>query len=66
MNCDRSVPKSLAIRIYEKSAENNTQVAREENTHDPGISPDDAKAFIMARATARLDGGRGNELLIQV
>jgi hypothetical protein len=33
-------------------------------THDPAMLPSWEKAFVIARTTARLDGGLGNALLI--
>ena len=65
MNCDTSVPKRLAIRICGKYAENSTRMVKEEDTYDPGMAPIAEKALVSARTTARLDGGRGNELLTQ-
>ena len=35
-------------------------------TYDPATFPSCENAFGNAKATARFDGGRGNELLIQV
>ena len=66
MNYDRSAHMHLAIHIYGKRADHNTQTAIDENTNDPGMSPNAEKALMKARATARLDGGRGNELLTHV
>ena len=40
-------------------------MVKEEDTYDPGMAPIAEKALVSARTTARLDGGRGNELLTQ-
>ena len=41
-------------------------MVKEEDAYDPGMAPIAEKALVSAITTARLDGGRGNELLTQV